>query len=116
MARLTTARRKALPKSDYGLPGKAKKGPQGGAPTGAYPMPDKTHAKVAKAYASKEEAAGKLSAGAEQKIDAKANKVLGKGRKAGAKPKAASAKPAARPRGQGDGLRAYAKELNGRMR
>lgn len=83
MATLTTKRRKSLPKKDYGLPSKASKGPRGGAPKGAYPMPDKTHARVAKAYASKEANAGKLSRASEAKIDAKANRVLGKGRKRG---------------------------------
>jgi hypothetical protein len=67
MGKLDAAQRKALPKSDFGLPGKK-----------AYPMPDKGHAKFAKAMASKEESAGKLSAGSKEKIDAKADKVLGK--------------------------------------
>ena len=38
MAKLTTKEREALPKSDFGLPGKK-----------AYPMPDKSHAANAKA-------------------------------------------------------------------
>lgn len=41
---------------------------------GAYPMPDKAHARVAKAYASR------FASPAERtKIDAKANRILGKG-------------------------------------
>lgn len=67
MATLRTARRNKLPKSDFGLPGQRK-----------YPMPDKEHARVAKAYASKEESAGKLSSGGKAEIDAKADRVLGK--------------------------------------
>lgn len=67
MATLTTKRRKALPKGDFGLPGERK-----------YPMPDKAHARVAKSYASKEANAGKLSRSAEARIDRKADRVLGK--------------------------------------
>ncbi len=42
MAKLTTAKKKAEPKSDFGLPGERK-----------YPMPDATHARNAKARASR---------------------------------------------------------------
>lgn len=66
MAKLTAKVRNKLPKSDFGLPGEKK-----------YPMPDKTHARVAKSYASKEEHAGKLSKSAEERIDRKADRVLG---------------------------------------
>jgi hypothetical protein len=67
MAKLTTAKKKAEPKEEFGLPRKRK-----------YPMPDKSHARNAKARASQMEHQGKLSAGDKKKIDAKANKVLGK--------------------------------------
>jgi len=67
MSRLTTAKRKKIPSSEYGLP-KEKK----------YPMPDKEHAANAKARATQMKKAGKLSAAADAKIDAKANKILGK--------------------------------------
>ncbi len=67
MAVLSTNERKHLPKSDFGLPGKK-----------AYPMPDKSHARDAKARASEEEGKGNLSASEEEKIDAKANRILGK--------------------------------------
>jgi len=70
MAKLDTKERKKLPKSDFGLPGKR-----------AYPMEDKAHARNAKARASEMENKGKLSASAKAKIDAKADKVLGKGKK-----------------------------------
>lgn len=40
MAKLTSGERKALPKSEFGLPGKR-----------AYPMPDRSHAANAKARA-----------------------------------------------------------------
>lgn len=78
MAKLTTADRKKIPDSKFGLPGAAGKGGKG-----KYPMPDKSHAANAKARASQMVAKGKLSKGQEATIDAKANKVLGK--KAGAK-------------------------------
>lgn len=80
MAKLTTAERKKLPKKDYGLPGKVDKKGDNQAGRGAYPMPNKEHARVAKSYASKEEHAGKLSASAKAKIDAKADKILGEKR------------------------------------
>lgn len=67
MAKLTEKDRKKLPKSVFGEPGKR-----------AYPMPDKNHAKVAKARASEMEHKGKISESTKAKIDAKANKVLGK--------------------------------------
>jgi len=64
---LTTKTRKSLPKSEFGLPGERK-----------YPMPDRAHAGNAKARASQEVKAGKLSKSSEAKIDAKANKILAK--------------------------------------
>ena len=69
MARLSTSKKKAEPKSDFGLPGQRK-----------YPMPDAAHARNAKARASQMENRGKLSAADKKKIDAKADKVLGKGK------------------------------------
>jgi hypothetical protein len=68
MAKLSTAKRKSLPKSDFGLPGKR-----------AYPMPDKSHAANAKARATQQVKAGNLSSGAKAKIVAKANRVLHEG-------------------------------------
>lgn len=70
MAKLTASKRNKLPKSDFGLPGRE-----------AYPMPDKAHAANAKARATQMENKGKLSASAKAKIDAKANKILGKDKK-----------------------------------
>ena len=66
MAKLKTARRNALPKSEFGLPGTRK-----------YPMPDKSHAANAKARATQMVKRGKLSAASAAKIRAKANRVLG---------------------------------------
>jgi hypothetical protein len=70
MAKLTAKQRHKLPKSDFGLPGSE-----------GYPMPDKKHAANAKARATQMVAKGKLSPSSKAKIDAKANKVLGKGKK-----------------------------------
>jgi hypothetical protein len=67
MARLTTAKKKAEPKSEFGLPGQRK-----------YPMPDKSHARNAKARASQMEHQGKLSAADKKKIDTKADRILNK--------------------------------------
>lgn len=67
MATLTAAKRKKLSKKDFGIPGRE-----------AYPMPDKAHAANAKARATQMVNKGKLSKSSEAKIDAKANKVLGK--------------------------------------
>lgn len=67
MGKLKAKARNALPESDFGLPGKR-----------AYPMPDKNHAANAKARASQAVNAGRMSESTEEKIDAKANKVLGK--------------------------------------
>jgi hypothetical protein len=67
MAELTTRKRKSLPKSDYGLPEQRK-----------YPMPDKSHARNAKARASQQEDKGNLTKSQKEKIDRKADRVLDK--------------------------------------
>ena len=69
MAKLTTKKRKELPKGDFAGPDRS------------YPVEDKAHARNAKARASEMENKGKLSASAKAKIDAKADKVLGKSKK-----------------------------------
>jgi hypothetical protein len=56
MSKLTTAKKKAEPKSDFGLPKERK-----------YPMPDASHARNAKARASQMEHQGKLSASDKKK-------------------------------------------------
>ena len=65
MAKLNAADRKALPASDFGGPGRS------------YPMPDKSHAANAKARATQQEHAGRLSPSQKAEIDRKANRVLG---------------------------------------
>lgn len=74
MAKLSSAERRKIPFSKFGLPGKGD-GPQGKG-SGSYPMPDKKHAAVAKGYAKR------FASPAERaKIDAKANRILGKSSK-----------------------------------
>lgn len=65
MAKLSTKSRNKLPKSDFGMPGERK-----------FPMPDKNHAKNAKARASQMKNEGRISESTKSKIDAKANKIL----------------------------------------
>ena len=67
MGKLSTSKRNALPKSSFGQPGSRK-----------YPMPDKSHARNAKARASQQVKKGNLSKSSAAKIDAKADKILGK--------------------------------------
>jgi hypothetical protein len=66
MAKLSTASRKKMPKSKFGLPGSRK-----------YPMPDRSHAANAKARASQQYKKGSISASTKAKIFAKANRILG---------------------------------------
>jgi hypothetical protein len=67
MAKLTEKKRDSLPDSKFGLPQEHK-----------YPMPAKAHARNAKARASQQQNAGRLTAAEEKKIDRKADRVLGK--------------------------------------
>jgi len=60
--------RKALPKSAFAVPSKAP-GP------GSYPVEDKAHAKNAKSRAAQF-----ASPAVKAKVDAKANRILGKGK------------------------------------
>lgn len=67
MAKLTPAARKDLAPSQFAGPGKS------------YPVPDKSHAANAKARATQAVKAGRMSSSEKSKIDAKANRVLGRG-------------------------------------
>ena len=67
MAELSTRKRNAEPKSDFGLPEERK-----------YPMPDKAHARNAKARAAQQGKKGNLTAAEERKVDRKADKILGR--------------------------------------
>ena len=67
MATLSEKQRDKLPDSTFGLPEEHK-----------YPMPDKSHARNAKARASQAQNAGRITAAEERKIDRKADKILNK--------------------------------------
>jgi hypothetical protein len=67
MATLDQKDRDKLKSSQYGLPDERK-----------YPMPDKSHARNAKARAAQQEEKGNLSKADEQKIDRKADRILDK--------------------------------------
>ena len=67
MAELSTTKRNSEPKSDFGLPDERK-----------YPMPDKSHARNAKARASQQAKQGNLTASEKKQIDRKADRVLDK--------------------------------------
>lgn len=66
MAKLTAAARKKIPDEKFAGPDRS------------YPVNDRSHAANAKARASQAVNAGRMSKGEEEKIDAKADKVLGK--------------------------------------
>lgn len=66
MAKLTTKARKSLPDKDFAGPERS------------YPVEDKAHARNAKARASQAVNAGRMSKAQEAKIDAKADRKLGK--------------------------------------
>ena len=65
MAKLTTKQRKAIPKSDFGIPSEKK-----------YPMPDLAHAKNAKARAQQQYEKGNLSKSELLHIERMANKII----------------------------------------
>lgn len=66
MAKLTAKKRNKLPDSSFAGPGRS------------YPVEDKSHAANAKARSTQAVKAGRMSPAQKAKIDAKANKVLGK--------------------------------------
>ena len=70
--KLSTKRRKSLPKSQFGL--SKEKGTAG---RGSYPVPDKAHARNAKARASQQYNKGNLTKAEKDKIDRKADRKLG---------------------------------------
>jgi len=63
--KLTAKARKAIPKSEFALPGERK-----------YPVNDKSHAANAKSRAQQQYDKGNISKSTLSKIDARANKVL----------------------------------------
>ena len=66
MAKLRAAARKKIPSSRFGLPGQRK-----------YPLNDRAHAANAKARATQQVNAGRLSSSEAAEIRRKANRVLG---------------------------------------
>lgn len=69
MGKLTTSQRKKLPEKDFAGPDRS------------YPVNNRSHAGNAKARASQAVKAGRMSKDEEEKIDAKANRVLKGGKK-----------------------------------
>ena len=67
MAKLSEKQRDKLPEKAFGLPEERK-----------YPMPDKAHARNAKARAAQQEEKGTITQSEERKIDRKADKTLDK--------------------------------------
>ena len=67
MATLSEKKRDKLKSSTFGLPDERK-----------YPMPDKSHARNAKARAAQQIKKGNLTKAEEKKIDRKADRVLDK--------------------------------------
>lgn len=67
MAQLTEKKRDRLKDSTFGLPEERK-----------YPMPDKSHARNAKARASQQEEKGTITAKEKAKINRKADRILNK--------------------------------------
>ena len=67
MATLSEKKRDKLPESKFGLPEEHK-----------YPMPDKSHARNAKARAAQQKKKGNLTASEKAKIDRKADRILDK--------------------------------------
>ena len=67
MPELTEKKRDSLKTSQFGLPEERK-----------YPMPDKSHARNAKARASQQVKKGNLTASEKKKIDSKADRILDK--------------------------------------
>jgi len=65
MATLTEKKRDNMADSKFGLPDEHK-----------YPMPDKAHARNAKARASQQEKKGNLTGSEKAKIDRKADRIL----------------------------------------
>ena len=67
MAKLSEKQRDKLPEKAFGLPEERK-----------YPMPDKAHARNAKARAAQQEEKGTITKAEERKIDRQADRILDK--------------------------------------
>ena len=67
--------REKIPTKDFGLPEKART-KDAKKESGNYPMPDKGHARNAKARAAQQRKAGNLTKDEQERIDRKADKIL----------------------------------------
>jgi hypothetical protein len=70
LSELKAKQKNKMAASTFGLPEKRK-----------YPMPDRAHAANAKARAAQQKKKGNLSASEKARIDAKANRILGKSKR-----------------------------------
>jgi hypothetical protein len=77
MADLNAKKREKLPAKDFGLPEKART-KDAKKESGNYPMPDKAHARNAKARAEQQYEKGNLSKDELERIDRKADQKLDK--------------------------------------
>ena len=75
MADLTAKKRASMKSKDFGLPEKARTTDQK-KESGNYPMPDKAHARNAKARAAQQQKAGNLTKNEQERIERKADKIL----------------------------------------
>ena len=76
MADLSAKKREKIPTKDFGLPEKART-KDDKKESGNYPMPDKAHARNAKSRAAQQQKAGNLTKKELERIDRKADKILG---------------------------------------
>lgn len=75
MSDLTSKKREQVPAKEFGLPEKART-KEAKKESGNYPMPDKAHARNAKARAAQQQKAGNLTKKEQERIDRKADKKL----------------------------------------
>ena len=78
MAKLSAAKRAALPSKEFGLPEKARTS-EAKKETGNYPMPDKDHAISAKSRSKKNRKDSNLTKDEFERINRKADKILKNG-------------------------------------
>ena len=79
MAKLTTAARKALPPSEFALPARKGKDGKNAAGRGAFPIPNKSHARAALRDAPHAEHVGDITSSEERMVERKARAKLGEG-------------------------------------
>ena len=77
MAKLTPAARKAMPRSEFALPARKGAGGKNSAGRGAFPIPNKSHARAALRDAPHAEHAGDITKSQERTVERKARAKLG---------------------------------------